>query len=381
MDYQLDPIYALYQTAEKLNGDVTKQGQHILEELEGECSRVLTLMLHSKMADDATRSMIRRHQYSLTILENSIHKSLAKPSTATQPKAQQISAVLKEFTIQIVELGASIRKYFPTHFDTTHPAGLTELEINADQLNKKLNETEFNMRQNPDKGLLDLLKLTLSYSHLSKSNATHFQLGYLHALTDQLLERSKKNEEYDEQDYITLLISNEFNCPAFFHYCCIAIIRERDKFENIALSYQELLWRKKSIQQIQPYTYQPFHPSLPGIKSSLLDFIRAEMGYMKNLQKIAGELNAQGTLQDNFKTSLSVKELAFFIHLQVECGIILENRPKKVHEYAVGHYSTRETEKISEKSFKNAYYTNSREEIAKVTAKLAEMLARAEQKS
>ncbi|RZM05705.1 MAG: hypothetical protein EOO88_54510, partial [Pedobacter sp.] len=123
MDYQLDPIYALYQTTEKLNGDMTKQGQHILEELDGECSRVLTLMLHSKMDDDATRSMIRRHQYSLTILQNKIHNNLAKPSTATQPKAQQISVVLREFTMQIVALGASIRKHFPSHFDTTHPAG------------------------------------------------------------------------------------------------------------------------------------------------------------------------------------------------------------------------------------------------------------------
>ncbi|MET0573446.1 MAG: hypothetical protein ABWZ79_18640 [Pedobacter agri] len=381
MDYQLDPIYELYQTAKKFNGEVSEQGQHILKELKDECSRVFTLMLHSKMSDDATRSMILRHQYSLTILQNKIHLNLETIKAGTRSQEQQTPNLLYDFSLQILALGASIRAYFPTHFDTAYPAGLTELEISADRLGIKLNKIESNIGQNPDKSLLTVLKVTLSYPHLVKSNITHIQLGYLHTVTDQLLELSEKEEEYHEQGYINLLIANEFNSPAFFHYCCTSIIQERDHFENIALSYQELLWRKKSIQQIQPFSAQPFHSSLPSIKSSLLDFIHSEMSYMKNLQKITEELNGQGTLQDHLKTSLSVKELAFFIHLQVECGIILENRPKKVHEYAVGHYRTRETEKISEKSFKNAYYANSREEIVKVTAKLAEMLARAQQKS
>lgn len=379
MDYQLDPIYELYQNAGDPNEKIEDQGQAILKALKNECSRVLTLILHSRLSEEATRSIIRRHQYSLTILQNKIHKKLEDLNAANESSAQLNAATLKEFSGEIVALGASIRKYFPTHFDTQHPAGLTELESDIALLNDKLDQIKSNSNIDTDKDLFYMLREFLTPSNLAKSNTTYFQLDYLHKIMDQLLDLSEQNGGYHEQPYINLLIANNFNCPIFFHYCCSAILSDRDGCSNITLSYHELLWNQKNIQQIHSSTSRPFNPSLPGIKQSLLDFIQAEISYMQNLNIIAGELNAQGTLQDKFKTSFSVKELAFFIHLQVECGIILEDRPKRVHEYVVGHYSTRETMKISEKSFKNAYYSNSRED--KVTAKLAEMLARAQQKS
>lgn len=323
--------------------------------------------------------MIRRHQYSLTILQNRIHKKLKDLNGANGSSAQQHPAALKEFSGEIVALGASIREYFPKDFDTEHPAGLTELESDTALLNYKLDQIESNSSLNTDMSLFDMLREFLTYSNLAKSNTTYFQLDYLHTIMDQLIDLSQQNSGYHEQPYLNLLIANNFNWPTFFHYCCSAILSDRDGCSNMTLSYHELLWNQKNIQQIHSSTAHPFNRSLPGIKQSLLDFIQAEISYMQNLNIIAGELNGQGTLQDNFKTSFSVKELAFFIHLQVECGIILEDRPKRVHEYVVGHYTTRETNKISEKSFKNAYYSNSRED--KVTAKLAEMLARAQQKS
>jgi hypothetical protein len=122
----------------------------------------------------------------------------------------------------------------------------------------------------------------------------------------------------------------------------------------------------------------PFHKALPGIKSSLLNFVDAEISHLQSLEKIGGDLASYGQINENFRVSFSVKELAYFIHLQVECGIILEEKPKKIHQYIVGHYSTQETEKISEKSFKNATYSRSPNNVKKVITKLTEMLARAQ---
>lgn len=380
MDYALDPLYELYHTTEHSAADPEEISTKVLEEVRMECERVLTLLQHSKLSDDALRSMITRHQYSLTILQNSIHQRLAKSGIKTEPNALKKTALLKEFEIHLYTLGVSIKEYFPGYFDTSHPLCQFELKTEGDKVRSTLSEIQANLNKETGNDVFELLRSGLSHHHLSEIKTSHMQLLHLHRLTGELLEHSKSHPQYIEEQYLHVLIRHDYNCPRLFSYCCISIIRERDRLPDLASSYAELLWMEKRIKQLICHSGQSFYPTLPPLKQSLIDFLQAEITHMEKLQKMASELNEHGNLQSSFKTSLSVKELALFIHLQVECGIILEDKPKKVHEYVVGHYSTKETSHISEKSFKNAYYANSREDMAKVTAKLAEMLARAQQK-
>ena len=85
-------------------------------------------------------------------------------------------------------------------------------------------------------------------------------------------------------------------------------------------------------------------------------------------------------LESNFKVTFTVRQLALFINLQVEAGIITIKSPKLLHQYITKHYSTTEKEVISEKSFKNAYYGYVDKDIQKVIEKIVVMLNIAQDK-
>lgn len=98
------------------------------------------------------------------------------------------------------------------------------------------------------------------------------------------------------------------------------------------------------------------------------------------MDRIGAHLNHQGLLDNRYKVTLTVKQLAIFIHLQVQAKIIITESPKLLHEYISKHYSTNETDRISAKSFKNAYYSASTEDLEKVIEKIVTMLAIAQEK-
>jgi len=98
------------------------------------------------------------------------------------------------------------------------------------------------------------------------------------------------------------------------------------------------------------------------------------------MDKIGALLHQHGLLDERYKVTLTVKQLAIFTHLQVEANIIIAETPKLLHEYIAKHYSTNETDRISAKSFKNAYYSASTGDLEKIIDKIVTMLAIAQEK-
>ncbi|GAA4213206.1 hypothetical protein GCM10022289_45030 [Pedobacter jeongneungensis] len=88
----------------------------------------------------------------------------------------------------------------------------------------------------------------------------------------------------------------------------------------------------------------------------------------------------EGFQQGSFRVGFTVRQLALFVRLQVESEIIIAQSPKTLHRYVTRHYSTMEKENISEKSFKNAYYSAMGNDVEKVIEKIATMLAIAQEK-
>ena len=137
---------------------------------------------------------------------------------------------------------------------------------------------------------------------------------------------------------------------------------------------------KKLIGQVFKTISIPYNRNLPDIDESLLRYIESEISYLKSIDTIAEDLSSGGILDTNFRVNFTVRQLALFIHLQVEAGIITSQSPKTLHQYVTKHYSTVEKDNISEKSFKNAYYGNAGKDVEKVIEKIVDMLAIANEK-
>ena len=124
----------------------------------------------------------------------------------------------------------------------------------------------------------------------------------------------------------------------------------------------------------------PYDVNLPIIEEAIQRYLDAELNYLHALELNAEDLSTGGLLEKNFQVNFTVRQLAIFIQLQVEANIIFSKSPKTLHQYVAKHYSTVETEKISEKSFKNAYYKARDTDMEKVIEKIVTMLALAQDK-
>lgn len=174
--------------------------------------------------------------------------------------------------------------------------------------------------------------------------------------------------------YIELLRAG-YNRPDFLNHYLKDIGRQISEGNSIAEQYRKVISIRKEVDQLLP-TGNPIldRPSWK-IRARIKKFLAAELKFLKLLDFITSELINTGILDANYKVSLSVKQLAFYIFLNVECGIITEQKAKKVHEYVISHVATSEKQGISEKSFKNAYYVHAPEDIKKIIEKLGRMLA------
>jgi len=379
MDDELGNIYSLYQSANPIADLIEEKAQKILAELALVCIRIIDQIHLSKTPKDNNTDpvIIAQYQRSLCILDRSIWEEIKSITTSNQKHPEFKQQYLKKFSSELLKLIREMRNFFPDDFDGLYPAPHLQLESGADHLNKKLTELSSKAATEKEIELLSILKSTISHSNLKSIKAGFFHFEFLGEMITGLSAVEDSSENKIER-WTNLMIEYGFNSPAFYSYCCMEIIKTRDDCQDIIESYSELYWIKKRLQQLVPWNGMPFHKSLPGIKSSLLNFVEAEISHLQSLEKIGGNLAGSGQINENFRVSFSVKELAYFIHLQVECGIILEEKPKKIHQYVIGHYSTQETKRISEKSFKNATYSRSQNNISKVITKLSEMLARAQ---
>lgn len=183
-----------------------------------------------------------------------------------------------------------------------------------------------------------------------------------------------------EEEIAILLISHQFNHPRFYKFCKVAIAEKLNRLSVISDHFRELIFMRKTLIQIPLLKIIPYSPQSDSIQKLLLKMIDSELDFLKELDFINTELVNSGMLDSNYKVSLSVKQLAFYIYLNVEVGIITEQKATRIHQYVISHVSTAEKQEISEKSFSNGYYVHTPEDIRKVSDKLARMLAIAQDK-
>ncbi|WP_443938811.1 hypothetical protein [Pedobacter sp. MW01-1-1] len=192
--------------------------------------------------------------------------------------------------------------------------------------------------------------------------------------------RAKDSSILTQEHLTILLISKQFNHPIFYDFCKAQLNERLMKLSVISDHFRELILIRKNLIQNSPLNLPIYSPLSEPIQDTLLKMIDSELDFLKELDFINTELVNSGLLDSNYKVSLSVKQLAFYISLNVEAGIITEQKATRIHHYITSHVSTLEKQDISEKSFSNAYYVHSPEDIRKVSEKLARMLALAQEK-
>jgi hypothetical protein len=324
---------------------------------------------------------ITHHQQSLTLLLNDIH-SLAVAAEQEDQNKKNVKALIELLTVTSENLLFDLQKYFPDYFNRHHivPWPLcekTNLKIKA----KTSHLADIVNRDDSKKEFKEILVNVIIPILIELKTFTYEQQNYLEHFLDKLTSETEKEKAPGKIiDILLVLISLNFNHSDFYQYCFRYFSQEIDKCEDLATQHRTLSILKKCIRQTFHQTDQRYTPGLPPIKESLLTYIESELDYLSSMNNIGARLNQHGLLDNKYKVTFTVKQLAIFIHLQVEAKIIIPESAKLLHQYISDHYSTNDTDRISAKSFKNAYYSASTEDLEKVIDKIVTMLAVAQEK-
>lgn len=285
--------------------------------------------------------------------------------------------ILNTILINLQELLEYLWKYYPDNFD------LSTL-VSAIGIERFLAEEKYSISECTE--IIDTLEISEELKKIVNqililglpSEVDYNSLRFAKELMNYIFNEHKSN--LTDENIITALVVRQFNHPMFFEFCKMYISERLTKLSVISDHFRELIYTRKNLLQNFPLNVKPYSPRSETIHDALLKIIDSELDFIKELDFLNTELINSGLLDSNYKVSLSVKQLAFYVFLNVEAGIITEQKATRIHQYVINHVSTAEKQEISEKSFSNGYYVHSPEDIRKVSDKLARMLAIAQEK-
>ncbi|WP_293788356.1 hypothetical protein [uncultured Pedobacter sp.] len=352
------------------------------EEILKESKRIVSSILYHTMQvePDRSKAYVRQHQRGLMQLINELETVITEGEFYADQKHrnEEINSIVNLLNQMVSDL----QQHLPYYFDFDCPISaisqqqlISDIAENSCQIQKRLEELH------SDTQTIILFKQIFKHLNNYQGRFTFEQAKYLYDFFDSL--KTALNTfvpALDFSDIVLLLVSLNFNHPSFYHSCCSHLNDELQNCENISEQYRLIHFFKKLIGQVFKTISTPYNRNLPDINEAILRYIESEISYLRSIDTIAEDLSRGGILENNFKVTFTVRQLALFINLQVEAGIIITNSPKALHQYVTKHYSTAEKEVISEKSFKNAYYGHLDKDIQKVIEKIATMLSIAQLK-
>ncbi|MCX2584332.1 hypothetical protein [Pedobacter sp. MR22-3] len=346
--------------------------------LDRECLRLIkvfkdvSIQLNNKKK---VKQYFNFHQRNLVILMDEV--SMEIPKERNRQEKKFIDSELSYLLEKMGNLLEWMDQMCPQIFDYKSQAPIKVLQSEKSKIRVVLDliKTELEAKCIDDK-LSELTTSVLDPEQIS----TFRDIRYWQTTAMNLYSKIISNTEIDKFGIIKVLIGNGINHRDFFSYSKAFILKEIEKKTTLSDQISAICTLRKEIRMLLIETKSRQFQVHPDINKLVRKFIREELLLLRAMEFVNHETAEAGIMNANYKVSFSVKQLAFFFHLQMETGIIIWQRAKFAHQYIARHFSTIERESISEKSARNAHYSHASEDIKKVITKLSEMLALAQER-
>ncbi|MFD2287908.1 hypothetical protein GJU39_06425 [Pedobacter petrophilus] len=383
MTYELSNFSRIIDTEiyEVTAGDQDLAG--LLVEINQESREILRFIQQSitLMEYEECKYAFTKYQQEFTSLLNKLEKTIVKdiPLSSLDFLKNERLSICKN---TVLDLLASLESDFPLYFNYSMLLNLSALTSLRVKLMELIEEFAAELKQKDvDSETIESFQLVFRQLLHPKKTFSYQQSAYIKDFFNQLNEWCDATDKQIETlDIVLVIVSLGFNHPAFYHFCCRYFTEALEECDNINDQRQMLSFLKKIFKQVFKLSTSPYDVNLPIIEDAIQRYLDAELSYLHAIELTAEDLSSGGLLEKNFQVTFTVRQLAIFIQLQVEANIIFSKSPKVLHQYVTRHYSSVETEKISEKSFKNAYYRTRDSDMEKVIEKIVTMLALAQDK-
>jgi len=315
------------------------------------------------------------HQQNLTLLMDKVSAEISEQGAKTNKKI--IVGSLEILLDKMESLINWMREIFPGIFDHkgkvpkriiySEESGIKEvLSLILDELQQRCFTKE----------VLELTSAILDVGQIVSFRDLGFWKSSFREIHRKIIETNSTNEF----GLVKIFLENGINHSQLYNHAKLLISKEIENKTTLGEQISSVCLFRKEMRVLFIQDHKLQFENSPDVKRAIKRFLREELLLLRAMEFVNHEVEEAGIMNANYKVSFSVKQLAFFVHLQMETGIIIWQRAKFAHQYIARHFSTVERESISEKSARNAHYNHASEDIKKVIAKLSEMLALAQER-
>lgn len=310
--------------------------------------------------------LIRKYQYALLTLANTtsaiVTESQFNEKFTDEVKQEAIKACSHTQDC-IDQLILFLKENYPNYFDLEKE--ITEnhkLEISTNfKIGSKILVKHFKNIDIPVLLLHIMMEPFQIFNKQSGERITYKQIIYLKMLEKSYQEFADKWQLVDDQFVVlNFLLYLNFNDYYFITYYIKAIKKDVSASETCIEQIARLAWWLKIISQIQPKQGVAYKPANVYAKDQLLCWVQDEIQFLEKKNQLSAVATySSPVITDYIKiaTSLSVKQLALFIRLLVDSGIIKPENHRDILTKVSSVIKTEKVENISSQSLQAKYYT------------------------
>lgn len=299
------------------------------------------------------------HQERLTFLSDQLFIFITlKENTNNTPLS--ITSIQKSVCKIIEDLILFLRDRFPKYFRCLQPAPKKLIHSIREEFSESLHILRCQLT-----GENKLWEIALEpYETFIKGEKKSLCFKEIDYLKDLLVELKNVpgSSLFQNDDAILkkVLFSNNFNSWKFFFFLTEEIKYSVQAEDSLAGQLEKFYWHQKVVNQsiITPGLF--LHYKRASIKNILSDWISEEVIFLeKKFQLLRPVEDLPRKLINNdfkVKTELSVPQLAFFVRILSETGIIKNKNTKELLGFFSRHFQTKRVLNISLASLYSKYY-------------------------
>lgn len=222
-----------------------------------------------------------------------------------------------------------------------------------------------NFRTTENEGHMDILRaFAKPFIQLSQNKQTHLTyktLSYLNTVMSQVQTVLSGQGNCEKEKHIEkILFLYNFNSVHFWNYFIHKIDNSIQRLDSEVERLESLCWYLKSINQVNVMPGISFNPKQIPVKDTIVSWLSDEISYYEKIIQLRTYTPAQlkSTFEKELKilTDMSVSQLAIFIRLLVETGIIKNKNHMDVIKFYASTTQSKRTQNISSESFRTKYY-------------------------
>ncbi len=318
------------------------------------CRAFLTEIYELNLSERA-QPYIQLHQASLASLIDTLQVYSART------RNKQLKCFYEKISGVVDGIAAYIQEYLNKYIDHDLPVPQSYNKLLQEKLSAAIASIDTNYLQTQvDGSLLNIIKYPIQ-KFLDTPGRINFRKAlYFQEITREVIELPHFYSDHDLVKRLhELLHSFNFNSPEYVNYCMRTLEQKLLAKETTQNRIELLEYYIKTINQLPLKVNSVLIPNLASVCDQMLIWINEEYKYLLSSQhniSLQDEITKRNKGMIKIKTSFSVPQLAAFLRIMIEKGVITNETNIEVLRFMAQNVATPHADVISEESLKNKFY-------------------------